>query len=60
MQKSCMPQFSHPETGNVISQFSTGSNIPLLFVSDATPRLLTVNMVNFFPCFTVQFVLIYG
>lgn len=30
MQKSCMPQFSHPTTGNFISHLPTGSNIPLL------------------------------
>lgn len=46
MQTSCMPQFSHPKTGNFVYHLQTGSNIPL-FVSDARTGFVAVNMVIF-------------
>lgn len=64
MQKSCMPQLSHPKTGNFISHWQTGSNIPLLLslMLELVWQLLTWSFFFFFSCFTVQlrFVLIYG
>lgn len=47
MQKSCMPQFSHPKTGNFVYHLQKHRFQHSSFVSDARTGFVTVNMVIF-------------
>lgn len=49
MQKSCMPQFSHPKTGNFVYHLQKKKNRfqHSSFVSDARTGFVTVNTVIF-------------